>query len=194
MNQIEFINAALRVIGRNRISGLTDATAEARVASDVYDTAYAEALSGYSWSFTKVFTARLSKSAAETPDKRELYPMPAGWFSITGVFEGSTGKELTYELVGNELAMDVDVDTTNGIYAQYLKRPDEGLLPPYFHGYFVAVLASWFALPLTENEDIASVWVNKASSSKIDAQFADVSAAGTKRLAKHDEYTMISGR
>lgn len=194
MNQVEFANAALRSIGRNRISGLTDATAEARIVTSLYDIAYAEALSGYSWSFAKVFTAQLSAAASETPDDRERYNLPAGWFSITSVFEGGTGQQLGYNLIGNYLVMDEDVNTTNGLYAEYLARPNEGLLPPYFHPYFVAVLASWFALPLTENNDIAAHWAERAMLLKTEAQFSDMKSAGTKRLAVLDEYSMIAGR
>lgn len=194
MNKEGIINASLRLLARNTISGLTDSTAEARVATALYDVIYDECLSGHPWSFAKLTTAQLSASPNETPDEREVYPLPAGWLMLTKVYEGdSSGTEVPYEVKGNSVVTDWDV-SSSGLYVDYIKRPSEGLLPGYFTAYLVKALAAGFALPLTENNSIAENWAAQAEKSRRTAVYNDTVASGHKRLADEDEYSLIAGR
>lgn len=194
MNQIEHINAALRLLARNTISGLTDTTAEARVASAIYKPAISECLSGYPWSFAKVTTAQLSASPGETPDEHEVYPLPADWLMITRVYEGPDGGEVQYELKGNSLVLDYDVGNEQGLYVDYLAQPNEGLLPPYFSPYLIKTLAAWMALPLTENNTLAETHAAMAARARKTATYSDAISAGQTYLAGEEEYSMIAGR
>lgn len=194
MNKLEIINAALRLIGTNEINALSDNTAEARVVSDIYNAVFYEALSSHPWAFLRKDSIALSKEPNESPDGKYVYPLPSDWLAIVKVYDDSTEAEVPYELSGNKILTDYLIPDGYSLYARYVKKPDEGELPLYFIPYFTALLASWLAIPLTENNSLAEYWTNRAQDLFYKAATADTASSGTKRLAQESEYTMISGR
>lgn len=194
MNQAEIVNASLTLLARNPIGALTDASTEARVATTLYETVYALALSGFRWSFASTSTAQLSKSPLGTADGFDVYPLPAGWFALTRVYLSSTGANVSYKLEDGALVTLEDVSDADSLHVEYTRRVDEGLLPGYFTAFFVQLLAAWMALPLTESPSVKDTWEEGAEKQKKDAQWVDASSAGARRFGAVSQCTMVSGR
>jgi hypothetical protein len=193
MNQLSAINAALLALGRNKISSLEDTSVEAQVAGALYEIAYASALSGFRWSFAQATTIQLSPSPLPTADGYDVYPLPAGWFSVVRLFLDS-GDPVPFRLEAGAVVTLSEVPAGRKLFAQCTRRVEEGLLPPYFEALFISTLITWLALPLTEDANLKIAWEVTVKQAREDAIWMDASSGGRKSFLNVGQLNMVAGR
>lgn len=145
--QIEIISKALVLIGANSISSLSEGT-EGEVAALLYEEAYLGLLSSHNWRFAtkKQQLSRLTEVPVN--EFSYMYQLPSDLVTVVKVQDGTD-----YEIYGDKLYSDQPE-----VYIDYRVRVDELLLPPHFVLALQFLLASEFAIPITDNSQRAQVY------------------------------------
>jgi len=190
----EIFNRALSLNASNLLSDENDTSNEGVVCRTHYPQIYKGMLSAFDWSFAKTSTGQLTKLAGgDTNDQKERYQIPTDALTIKRVYT-KNGFEIPYRVDGDEIITEYDIDTTSGVYLDYIQEVDEGVLPAYFVDALVYRLAAEICLPLTENQTGYSNFYTVAQDMLKTAKFADRKAGGTKSLADSGEYSMVRQR
>jgi len=145
--KIEIISNAMILIGASPISSLTEGT-EGVVANALYENTYKGLLASHSWRFAtkKVSLSRLTD--APLNEFKYQFQLPTDIINVYKVYGGAD-----YEIYGDKLYSDyqeVEID--------YRFRVDETLLPDYFALTLQFLLATQFAIPITDNSQRAGVY------------------------------------
>lgn len=184
MSRIDLCSRALLKIGANPIASLTEGTAEADVAGNLYDYVRDALLSAHPWHFatTQKKLAALPGSEAATNG----YALPSDCLRVlyAGSYEGGSG--LVYRLSNRTLH-------TNAaeIYLTYVFRADEADYPPYFDKVLIAHLAAEFCIPLT---DSTSRWESLRKIAEEDLRQARLINAQQATPAGIDDFCLVETR
>ena len=142
VSKITIASNALLLLGGNTISSFEEESTEAKIAANLYETAYESILTTHRWRFAskKAKLARLS----ETPENEYNYAfqIPSDCLYVA---ELSTSN---YEIFEDKIfanVTDIDIDYTYSV--------SEDKLPAYFTKMFEFYLAAQFAVPLTGSMD-----------------------------------------
>jgi hypothetical protein len=149
---ISMSSNALLLIGHETINSFTDPGAGARAASNLYATIYEDAITSYTWRFAmgKVALSRLV--ALPLNEWTYGYQLPGDLL-------------LTYRTYPNtpyEIYEDVLYSDQETIEIDYWFKPAETTLPPYFVKYMQYLLASEFAISVTDNRTLADAFEAKS--------------------------------
>ncbi len=187
MSRIDLCSRALLKIGANPIGSLSEGTAEADVASNLYDYVRDALLSAHPWHF-----ATTQKKLAALPASGKgawaanAYALPADCLRIlyAGNYEGGSG--LVYRLSNRTLH-------TNAaeIYLTYVFRADESDYPPYFDKVLIGHLAAEFCIPLT---DSTSRWESLRKIAEEDLRQAKLINAQQATPAHIDDFCLVEAR
>lgn len=184
MSRIDLCSRALLKIGANPIASLTEGTAEADVASNLYDYVRDALLSAHPWHF-----ATTQKKLAALPSSEAAangYALPSDCLRVlhAGSYEGGSG--LVYRLSNRTLH-------TNAaeIYLTYVFRADEADYPPYFDKVLIAHLAAEFCIPLT---DSTSRWESLRKIAEEDLRQARLINAQQATPAGIDDFCLVETR
>ena len=138
--KIEIISNSMILIGANPVSSLSEGT-EGLVANALYENAYKGLLASHTWRFAtkKTQLARLT----EAPLNQYLYQyqIPSDKVTIVRVQSNTD-----YEIYGDKIYSNYPT-----MSIEYRYRVDEVLLPDYFILALQYLLASQFAVPVTDN-------------------------------------------
>ncbi|MCP4393319.1 MAG: hypothetical protein GY804_03480 [Alphaproteobacteria bacterium] len=146
LGSIALCSRALIKIGANTISSFDEGSAEAEVATNLYESVRDALLSSHPWSFA-IAQSELSKLAAEpVADYGCAYQLPAGFLRIISAGIRGRGRGISYRIIENRLHADVD-----NVVLTYIFKPDESSYPPFFDQILISRLAAEFCLPLTES-------------------------------------------
>ena len=138
---ISMASNALVLIGDDPINSLSDSVA----ASNLYDSLYEEVLSEHPWSFAlkEQDLNRLTAQPDIETGYRYAFQLPSDIIRLWAVFPVQH-----YDIVGNLLYANA-----LSIFARYLYRPDETILPPHFVKTMEYRLATDFSVSVAEDEE-----------------------------------------
>lgn len=146
--QTQICNLALRLLGAERITALTDKGESARVLNDVYELIRDEVLAAHPWNFAckRVALALL----AETPAYGYTYvfALPVGCLRVL-----ETEDNTEYQVEGGKLLTN---EATVSIKYIYQVTTSTSFTPGFISA-FATRLASEIALPITNNPQLPNV-------------------------------------
>ena len=162
---IDIASNALLLIGDNPISSFTEPGAGATVAANLYPETKKRLLSEHPWSFA-LKQQRLNKLSQE-PDLltnfRNAFQLPTDLIRIWNIQSHNN-----YILIGNLL-----FTNENELLATYVFDVDKVNLPPHFVKALEYMLASDFAISVTENKATAELYEIKGRNAANQAMAID---------------------
>lgn len=146
LSQVAIASAALVKIGASPINSLTDDTAEADVANNLYTIARNGILSAHPWAFAtkQVSLARLEEEPVADYDS--AFQLPSDFLRALSAGVGDRGRGIEYRITADKLHANADE-----INLTYIYIPNESSFPPFFEQALIARLSAEFCIPLTEN-------------------------------------------
>jgi len=177
---ISMCSNALLLIGHGTISSFTEGSAGSRVASNLYDTTYENLLTLSRWRFA---TAKRDLGRlVDTPlnEWTYAYQLPADYLVAIKVYPQSDYEIYEDKLYSNltEVALD------------FVFKPDESMLPPWFVKTMEYALASQFAIPITDNSTKAEEYRVQYEAQYKKARFVDAQARPNDAIV-HSPFTEV---
>jgi hypothetical protein len=160
---ISMSSNALLMIGHGTISSFTEGGSGAEAASNLYGSTFEALLCAHRWRFASA-KSQLSQFT-DTPLNQwtYAYALPAAYLMGILVYP-----DVDFEIYENKLYSD-----SNTVALDYIFKPDESRLPPYFAKTLEYDLASQFAIPVTGNRSLAEIYTLKFENQLRRAKFAD---------------------
>ncbi len=152
LTALALCSRALLRLGAQPIASLTEGTAEAEVAANLYPGTRDALLSAYPWSFATGQSELPRLAAVPVADYARAFQLPAGFLRALSAGTPGRGRGIPYRI--NEGCLHADADA---VTLTYIFRADESTFPPFFAACLVARLAAEFCLPLTESTSRAEV-------------------------------------
>jgi hypothetical protein len=186
MSRIDLCSRALLKIGANPISSFGEGTAEADVASNLYDYVRDALLSAHPWHFATTQKKLAAFSGQGEDAASGGYALPVGCLRVlsAGSFAGGSG--LVYRLSNRTLHT-----AATEVYLTYVFRPDEADFPPFFDKVLIAYLAAEFCIPLT---DSTSRWESLRKIAEDDFRQAKLINAQQVTPARIDDFSLVEAR
>lgn len=164
---ISICSRVLVLLGANPISSFTDGVDTAKVCAQVYPALKEQILSKYGWRFLMT-KKELTKDAIDPIGEWEnSFVIPGEVLSIPkAVFSSSNGTigENSYEIFGRRIFTNF-----SRVFMDFTELKPESEWPPYFVALMDAALASHIAFVVTDQQNVADKWENKAFGSPSDA-------------------------
>lgn len=163
---ISMSSNALLLIGHGTIASFTEGGAGAEVASNLYTTTFENLLTLHRWRFA---TAKRDLNRLTSTPLNEwsyAFTLPSDYLIAIKVYP-----DVDYEIYENKLYANV---TT--VALDYIFKPDESRLPPYFVKLMEFHLAAQFAIPVTDNSTKAEEYRKMYEDQLRRAKFIDSQA------------------
>ena len=166
--KIDLCSRALVKLGASTIASFDEATAEAKVCTQLYEPTLESLLAAYPWRFAleKAELARLV--SAPTADYQYAYQLPNDCVRVLSAGNGARSQGLKYKIVGNTLHTNAQE-----VIISYVARPDEANFPPFFSNALIARLAAELCLPLTESTTRTDYMYQRAEEEFKNAKLTD---------------------
>lgn len=186
MSRIDLCSRALLKIGANPIASFGEGTAEADVASNLYDYVRDALLSAHPWHFATTQKKLAALSGQGEDDTPGGYALPVDCLRVlsAGSFEGGSG--LVYRLSNRALHTNAPE-----VYLTYVFRADEADFPPFFDKVLIAYLAAEFCIPLT---DSTSRWEGLRKIADEDFRQAKLINAQQVTPTNIDDFCLVEAR
>lgn len=174
-SQVELCNLAIRDLGGNSISQITENTKEAKLCNDYWNELVDELLEEYCWDFAKVWVALALDATYVFVDDRYLYAyaLPSNYIKMSDTELG-----YNYEIRGQHI-----VTNEEDAEIEYIQRmTDVTKWPVHFRKAFVSLLRSRIAFGLARKGTDPKEWVLKYE--QLDLPAAKTKDAQTGRPSK----------
>ena len=145
--KVSICNLALRSVGAQRITALTDANEAARVLNDIYDLIRDEVLTAHPWNFASKRASLVAEDDAPEFDYDTAYALPTDCLRVIRMEETDADFKIEAGLLLT------DESTANILYIA--KITDESKFSPFFVTTLAVRLASEIAYPLTNDQNLA---------------------------------------
>ena len=186
LSAISLCSKALIKVGANGMTSFDENTAEARVASQLYDMVRDGLLSSYPWRFATAQKELNRLVTGPTADYEYAFALPLDLLRILSAGQQRRGNGLTYRVHENVLQTN-----SPNVILTYIFRPQEESFPPFFDELLVSKLAAEFCLPLTESTT-RSDFLNKQTEILLSrAKLIDAQQATTTVI---DHFSLIGVR
>ena len=152
LTALALCSRALLRLGAQPIASLTEGTAEAEVAANLYPGVRDAVVSAHPWSFASGQATLPRLVATPVADFAHAFQLPNGFLRALSAGTEGCGRGITYRINEDRLHADAAQVTLS-----YIFRPDESAFPPFFAACLVARLAAEFCLPLTESASRAEI-------------------------------------
>jgi hypothetical protein len=145
---ISISSNALLLLGHTAIASFTEGGAGATVASNLYELTYESLLTMHRWRFA--VGQKTLNQLVDTPLNkwRYAYQLPSDFLKAIKVFPHTD-----YDIFENKL-----YTNSNEIDLDYVFKPAETRLPPYFVETLQFKLAALFAFPVTSNKSTGELY------------------------------------
>lgn len=167
---VDIVNRALRMIGENPITNLTDGSNEANVASDLYSEARDELLRSHPWNFAikRVKLARLT--AEPTTEFNYKYQLPDDFIRVVEVAGNDENvPDAVYRIEGDTILADWE-----DLYLRYVAQiTDPNMMPADFRTALSRQLAADMALPLVQSNTVEDQMTKRARAALLRAKSTD---------------------
>lgn len=178
---IKLCSNALVLLGHNPISSFDEAGAGALVASNLYESTLVGLISGHRWNFTKKKANLARLTAAPLNTWQYQYQTPSDMLQLLGTVPTSDYAIFGDKIYSNQTTLSID----------YIYRPDETYFPPLFTEALEYLLASKFAIPVTDSETKANTYFNMYLTTLKKAKAVDAQTIPTSTL---DDYSYLAVR
>ncbi|PWS38706.1 hypothetical protein DFH01_05445 [Falsiroseomonas bella] len=168
LTALALCSRALLRLGAQPIASLTEGTAEAEVAANLYPGIRDALVSAHPWSFATGQAALPRLAAVPHADFAYAFQLPSGFLRALSAGQAGRGRGIPYGINEGKLHADADAVTLT-----YIFRPDESAFPPFFAAALVARLAAEFCLPLTESASRSEVLFRLAEQELRQARLVD---------------------
>jgi len=179
-SKIDIISNALKLLGAQGTDTIgEDATDIVKAIRDFYDPEYRSILGSRYWSFA-LKGAVLSKLAGQlkVTGWEYTYAIPEDYLLISHMQPKSR-----YEIIGNVIYTNTNnTDSNNLPTLFYTHTVSEEVLPPHFSSYLERHFAAIFAMPVTQDVNVATLWANQAKLMRNDSVVADSQSQTSKRF------------
>lgn len=184
MTAIEIINLALSDCGVDLIADINEDTAEGRQAKAKYGPIRDSVLESREWTFAKQRLLLAQDAVAPAFGYTYQYILPSNVIRVIRVYNNSGTINGRPDLVDDWVREGYRVltDEASPIFAEVLLRVDEGAFSPGMVMALAARLTSAFAIPLTENRQLAKDFMDNYKALVTDAGAMDGSQGRTQRL------------
>ena len=137
-SDVDIVNFALRILGANRITSLTDGSKNANVANDIYSIVRDECLRKATWGFATARSelARLSDEPAFGFDYQ--YALPSDWIRTVSVHDNDAALGTVVYQEETYSGQRVLLCSSENVYMRYIQRVTD---PTVFTADFITVLS-----------------------------------------------------
>lgn len=174
----DVINAGLRRIGASPITSLTDGSASANAADDIYTEVRDELLRSHPWNFATKRAKLAQSSTAPDFEFDFAYPLPSDWVRTVSVHDNDAGHGTVLfrmELVNNQRSI---VTSSNTCYLRYVSRvTDPNLMIEDFRSALEYAIARDLAIPLASSNALYDRMEKKAREKLAKARSSDALGA-----------------
>ncbi|WP_270938016.1 hypothetical protein [Falsiroseomonas oryzae] len=168
LTALALCSRALLRLGAQPIASLTEGTAEAEVAANLYPGVRDAILSAHPWTFATGQSDLARLVAVPHADFAHAFQLPPGFLRALSAGGGGRGRGIAYRIHEGRLHADAEQVTLT-----YIFRPEESAFPPFFAQALVARLAAEFCLPLTESASRSEVLFRLAEQELRQARLID---------------------
>jgi len=180
LTPLTLCSRALLRLGAQPVASLTEGTAEAEVAANLYPGIRDALLSAHPWTFATGQADLGRLSATPHADFANAFALPPAFLRAL-----SAGR-IPYRI--HEAALHADA---GAVTLTYVFRPDESAFPPFFAAALVARLAAEFCLPLTESASRSELLFRLADTELRAARLVDSQQDTPRALA---DFPLITAR
>ena len=163
---IEICSNALNLIGHGSIASFTDGGAGANIADALYETTYKDLLSQHRWRWAS------AKVGLSVNTWSYAYQLPANYIIATSIYPSMDYEIYEDKLYTNSQTVDLD----------YVYHAPEAEMPAYFQRVLEFMLASVFAIAITDNSSKAEEYRRMFDYNLRRARFTDSQARPTKAI------------
>ena len=155
--KIDLCSRALVKLGANPIASFNEATAEAKVCTQLYEPTLESLLAAYPWRFALEKSELARLTTTPMADYQYAYQLPNDCVRVLSAGNGLKSQGLKYKIIGGTLHTDSD-----RVIISYIAKPDESAFPPFFSNALIARLAAELCLPLTESTNRTDYMYSRA--------------------------------
>ena len=150
---VQLASQASKLLGGSSFTAFTDPGNEAAVMNEIYTQTYEAVLMESYWRFSmKKVTLVLNSVPDPLNQYQYKYDLPVDFLAMQTVRPQGTA----WEIFGNELYSNL-----SHLDLDYIARPDETLLPPYFQKLLVYRLSADAAIGITDKIELNQVFERK---------------------------------
>jgi hypothetical protein len=177
-SDIDIASRALILIGAEPITSFTSTSTEATVANNIYEDVVQAALCASRWRFA-TNQAELNM-LTETPTGRfeRAYQLPSDLVMLHALTVNDNVIE--YNIYGSKVY--TDTSSADSVVADYTYRVGEEYFPSYFTVAVQHALAAMFAVSIARDDQLASLFENKAARTMQQAKTLDSQQQTTRKL------------
>ncbi len=177
-SDIDIASRALILIGAEPITSFTSTSTEATVANNIYEDVVQAALCASRWRFA-TNQAELNM-LTETPTGRfeKAYQLPSNLVMLHALTVNDNVIE--YNIYGSKVY--TDTSSADSVVADYTYRVGEEYFPSYFTVAVQHALAAMFAVSIARDDQLASLFENKAARTMQQAKTLDSQQQTTRKL------------
>lgn len=158
LSDVAICARALLKVGAQPIQSFYDDMAEAEVALALYQPTRDALLSAYPWRFATTQASLPRLQTAPIADFAYAYQLPNDFLRALSAGHGGNSEGLVFRISRDTLHTD-----SENVILNYIFKPQEGDMPPFFEYVLIARLAAEFCLPLTESSSRAEVLMRIAN-------------------------------
>lgn len=178
VNKFEIASQALVLVGANPIVSFDGAGAENVAASTLYEAAVRELLGAYPWRFS-TRKVQLTRLVAVPPDEWDAaYQMPADILTVHAV--RVSDEPIEFDRYEDQVLC--GAQASDVVIGELTFRSSEPYWPAYFETALRYKLASYFAIPLADDTDKASLYEGKFLRAFGSAKTQDAQARTARKL------------
>ena len=177
---ISMCSNALLLIGHGTISSFTEGSSGSKVASNLYGTTYENLLTLSRWRFAIAKRDLGRLTATPLNEWTYAFQLPSDYLVAIKVYPQSDYEIYEDKLYSNltEVALD------------FVFKPDESRLPPWFVKMMEFALAAQFAIPITDNSAKAEAYRSQYEEQYKKARFIDAQARPNDTIV-HSPFTEV---
>ena len=186
LTALALCSRALLRLGAQPIASLTEGTAEAEVAANLYPGLRDALLAAHPWSFATGQATLPRLAATPRADFLHAFQLPADFLRALSAGNPDRGRGLVYRILEDRLHCNAEQ-----VVLTYIFRPDEGSFPPHFAAALAARLAAEFCIPITENTGRAQLLAAQAEAEFRAARRADSQQATPRAI---EDFPLVTAR
>ena len=170
----DVINVALRRIGANAITSLTDGSNEANVADDVYEGLRDDLLRSNNWNFATKRRKLAQSATAPTFEFDYAYPLPSDWIRTISVHDNDAGYGTILYRMEEVNSQRCIVANSDQIYLRYVyKVTDPNKMSADFRDALSYAIARDLSIPLAASNTMFQLMDQKLNQSLSRARSSD---------------------
>ena len=169
---IEVCSNALNLIGHGSIASFTEGGAGANIANALYETTYKDLLSQHRWRFASAKTTLAQLVATPANTWSYAYQLPVNYIIATSIYPNAPYEIYEDKLYTNSSVVDLD----------YIYKAAESTMPAYFQRVLEYLLASVFAIAITDNSSKAEEYRRMYDYNLRRARFTDSQSRPTTAI------------